>query len=106
MGLFNLINRVDINKGVEEHKQHSGSVLLDVRTPDEYKEGHIPGSINIPLQQIEQAQTVIPDKNTKIYVYCRSGSRSSQATAYLFKMGYANVNNIGGILNYEGEVVR
>lgn len=106
MGILDLFNYADINKGVEEYKQHSEAVLIDVRTPEEYQEGHIPGSINIPLQQMEQAETVVNDKNKKLYVYCRSGSRSRQAAGILKEMGYHDVHNIGGIVNYKGMVER
>ena len=106
MGILDLFNYADINKGVEEYKQHSEAVLIDVRTPEEYQEGHIPGSINIPLQQMEQAETVVKDKNKKLYVYCRSGSRSRQATGILKEMGYHDVHNIGGIMNYKRMVER
>lgn len=106
MGILDLINYADINKGVEEYKQHSEAVLIDVRTPEEYQEGHIPGSINIPLQQMEQAETDVKDKNKKLYVYCRSGSRSRQAAGILKEMGYHDVHNIGGIMKYKGMVER
>lgn len=69
-------------------KQTGEAVLIDVRIPEEYQEGHIPGSINIPLQQMEQAETVVKDKNKKLYVYCRSGSRSRQAAGILKEMGH------------------
>lgn len=104
MGFFDIFKQKDINQGIEEYRTVSGAVLLDVRTPQEYKEGHIPGSKNIPLQTIDKAATVINNKETPLYVYCYSGSRSSQAVHILKRMGYINVTNIGGISAYSGKV--
>lgn len=104
MRFLDLFKRPDIDQGVEEYKTVSGAVLLDVRTPDEYREGHIPGSQNIPLQAVEKAKSAIEDAATPLYVYCYSGARSSQATAMLKRMGYTNVKNIGGIAGYTGKV--
>lgn len=81
-------------------------MLVDVRTPDEYSDGHIRGSINIPLQRISEAEAELPDKSAPIFIYCRSGARSGRAAAVLGGMGYKNVRNIGGIMSYRGEVVR
>ena len=80
--------------------------LLDVRTPEEYQQGHIPGSKNIPLQTIDRANSVIENKQTPIFTYCYAGSRSRQAASQLVKMGYANVKNIGGIAAYTGKTER
>ena len=106
MGFFSFLQTKDINSGVRSYLSTEGAVLLDVRTPEEYAEGHIEGSQNIPLQNIESAETVIKDKDTPIYVHCRSGGRSAQATSILKKMGYTNVEDIGGILSYRGKVIR
>ena len=78
--------------------------LLDVRTPQEYREGHIPGSQNVPLQQLDKVEEVTENKDTVLYVYCRSGARSRQAVSLLQAMGYTNVRNIGGIAAYSGKV--
>ncbi|MGI6715678.1 MAG: rhodanese-like domain-containing protein [Eubacteriales bacterium] len=94
----------DINGYVEEIKTVTGALLVDVRTPQEYAAGHIPGSINIPLERILDIKNVIGDKNTPLYVYCRSGRRSSQAAAELEKAGYRQVVNIGGIIDYKGKI--
>jgi rhodanese-related sulfurtransferase len=75
----------------------SGVVFLDVREPDEFKAGHIPGAINIPRGLLEsRIGEQIPDKNTTIVVYCRSGVRSALASATLVKMGYIGVLNMDG----------
>ena len=104
MGLFDFLKYTDINQGVSEFQQTAGAVLVDVRTPEEYRDGHVPGSINVPLQQIEDIELEIAEKNTPLYVYCRSGARSRQAAALLKEMGYEDVHNIGGILDYQGKV--
>ena len=94
--------RFDINEGVEKFRNEKNAVLLDVRRVDEYQEKHIPGSINIPVETIEQALEVLLDKNQTIYVHCRSGVRSLKAADALIKMGYTNIIEIGGILDYKG----
>ena len=106
MGLFDLFKQVDINQGVEKFKAASEAVLLDVRTPQEYREGHIPGSKNVPLQQLDKASAVVNNKNVPLFIYCYSGARSRQAAGMLQRMGYTNVNNIGGIASYSGKVER
>ena len=104
MGIFDFFKQPDINQGVQEYKNAAGAVLLDVRTPQEYREGHIPGSQNVPLQQLDKVEEVTENKDTVLYVYCRSGARSRQAVSLLQAMGYTNVRNIGGIAAYSGKV--
>lgn len=104
MGLFDFLKQPDINQGVEEYRAAPGAVLVDVRTVQEYREGHIPESRNVPLQQLDRIASVAEDKNTQLFVYCYSGSRSRQAASILRQMGYANVKNIGGIAAYSGKV--
>ena len=106
MGLFNFLKQPDINKGVMEYRDTNGAVLLDVRTPQEYREGHIPGSKNVPLQQLDKISSVADNKNIPLFVYCYSGGRSRQAASMLQYMGYSNVQNIGGITAYSGKVER
>jgi len=106
MGFFDFLKQPDINKGVMEYRNTNGAVLLDVRTPQEYREGHIPGSKNIPLQQLDKISSVADNKNIPLFVYCYSGARSRQAVSYLQHMGYSNANNIGGIAEYRGKVER
>ena len=102
MGLFDFFRQPDINLGVEEYRKSPDAVLLDVRSP----QGHIPGSKNIPLQQLDKAAAVAARKTTALFVYCYSGSRSRQACSILQRMGYTNVTNIGGIASYSGKVER
>ena len=104
MGFFDLFKHTDINQGVAQFQQASNAMLVDVRTPEEYRDGHIPRSINVPLQQIEDIDLEVSDMSTPLFVYCRSGARSRQATAMLQEMGDEEVHNIGGILDYKGKV--
>lgn len=106
MGFFDFLRVPDIDQGIQEYKEASGAVLLDVRTQQKYREGHVPTSKNVPLQSLTQVEKVVGDKNKPLFVYCYSGSRSSQAVRMLSKMGYANVKNIGGIASYTGKVER
>jgi len=104
MGFFDFFKQPDINQGVNEFRQREDAILLDVRTPQEYRSGSIPGSQNVPLQSIDKVGTVVENKDTALYVYCHSGARSRQAVSLLQHMGYSNVNNIGGIAAYRGKV--
>lgn len=104
MGFFDFFKQSNINQGIEEYKMTAGAVLLDVRTPQEYQEGHIPESKNVPLQQLDNIVSVAKNKDIPLFVYCYSGSRSRQATGMLQRMGYSKVNNIGGIAAYSGKV--
>lgn len=103
MGFF---EGIDINRGVEEFRGIKGAILLDVRTPQEYREGHIPESRNVPLQEIDKVDKVVQNKDVPVYVYCRSGARSRQASGALLGMGYRQVKDLGGIISYKGKVVR
>lgn len=104
MGILDLFKPKDINQGVNEWKEDKGAILLDVRTVEEYKEGRVPGSKNLPLSDIAKIASVTSDKDDHLYVYCLSGGRSMQAVGKLQQLGYKNVKNIGGISNYKGTV--
>jgi len=104
MGFFDFFKQADINQGIKEYSATPGAVLLDVRTAEEYRGGHIPGSKNVPLQSIDKIASVAENKDTVLFVYCYSGARSRQAAGILQRMGYTNVNNIGGIAAYAGKV--
>ena len=106
MGFFDFFKQPDINQGIKDYQKTDNAVLLDVRTPQEYMEGHIPGSKNVPLQTIDKVTSVAENKDTALYVYCHSGARSRQAANYLQHMGYTNVTDIGGIAAYSGKVER
>ncbi|MBO4680103.1 MAG: rhodanese-like domain-containing protein [Lachnospiraceae bacterium] len=80
-------------------------IILDVRRADEFAEGHIPGAINVANEDIGSAQpSELPDLNQVIYVYCRSGRRSKEASSKLAELGYTNIYEFGGILDWDGEI--
>jgi len=81
-------------------------LILDVRTPEEFAEKHIPHAINIPNETIGTAEIPeLPDKAQLILVYCRSGNRSKQASEKLAALGYTNIVEFGGINDWPGETV-
>jgi rhodanese-related sulfurtransferase len=82
------VNADDVKKAMEDGKSF---VILDVRTPQEYAKSHIEGSINVPVDEINNIDKTLPDKSTKIYVHCLSGSRSVMAVAEMVKLGYSQV---------------
>ena len=85
----------------------SGYIILDAREQDEYDEGHIPGAILIPYGEIaDRAEKELADKDQLILVYCRSGRRSKIAAEELVKLGYTNVKEFGGIIDWEYEIVK
>ena len=85
---------------------NDGHVVVDVRRQDEFDAGHIPGAICIPNESITDTQPAeLPDLNQVILVYCRTGRRSKEASQKLFDMGYKNVFEFGGIVDWTGEVV-
>ena len=106
MGIFDFFKHADINAGLEEYAKTEGAVLLDVRSEQEYKNGHVPGSKNIPLPSIDEVTFMAEDMDTPLFVYCHSGARSRQAASLLEYKGYTNVKNIGGITAYRGKVLR
>lgn len=82
-----------------------GCIILDVREQDEFDAGHIPGAVLIPYEQITgKAETMLPDKDAQILVYCRSGRRSKIAAAALAQLGYTNIKEFGGIIDWPYEV--
>ena len=87
--------------------EQSGYIILDVRRPDEFAAGHIPGAINVPNESIgTDAIPELPDKSQLILVYCRSGRRSKEASEKLVAQGYTNIVEFGGILDWKGEIER
>ena len=89
-----------------ELNKDSSIRLIDVRTPEEYRAAHIPGSVNVPLDRIGDISRAVPDKDARLFVYCLSGARSRSASAALASMGYTDVNNIGGISQWTGRIGR
>ena len=104
MRAFWMDRGTEIDAGVAAYRRHPGAMLLDVRTGEEYRDGHIPGSVNLPLMALDNADEIIDNVDVPLYVYCRSGLRSRQAAQVLGAMGYTNVTNIGGIAGYSGKV--
>ena len=85
----------------------SGYIIIDARTQEEYDQGHIPGAILIPEYEIaDRAEKELPDKDKLILVYCRSGRRSKIAAEELVKLGYTNVKEFGGIIDWKYEIVK
>ena len=96
--------QITMDKAVAMMKEEEGYIILDVRTAAEFDEKHIPGAINIPNEAIgTDAIPELPDKDQMILVYCRSGKRSKQASEKLMKLGYTNVVEFGGIIDWPGE---
>ena len=104
MGMLDIFKKADMNQAVESYWNSPGAVLIDVRSPAEYAGGHIPGSINLPIQMLQRAEDQLGSPETRIYVYCQSGARSSRAAKMLEIMGYSQVTDLGGIGGYRGEL--
>ncbi len=98
---FKSLSMLEAQKNIEKNKN---ILILDVRTKEEYNFGHIPNSINVPLNIILTAQSLNIEKDAEIYVYCHSGARSRSASERLSDLGYENITNIGGILNWPGKI--
>ena len=97
--------QVTMDEAVKMMRDEKNYIILDVRRPDEYAEGHIPGAINVPNETIGTAEIPeLPDKSQLILVYCRSGKRSKEASEKLVKLGYTNIVEFGGILDWKGEI--
>lgn len=87
-------------------EEESNYIILDVRTPAEFSDKHIPNAINVPNETIgTDAIPELPDKEQLILVYCRSGNRSKQASQKLVALGYTNIVEFGGINDWTGETV-
>ena len=98
--------QISMNEAVEMMETEKDYIILDVRTIEEYEEGHIPGAICVPNETIgENVIEELPDKGQVILVYCRSGNRSKQAATKLAEQGYTNIYEFGGIIDWTGEIV-
>ena len=97
--------QISQDQAKEMIEKEDGHIIVDVRRQDEFETGHIPGAICIPNESIGTEQPEeLPDLNQVILVYCRSGNRSKQAAQKLFDMGYTNVYEFGGIIDWTGEI--
>ena len=102
----NTYRQITMDEVVDMMAQESDYIILDVRRPDEFAAGHIPGAINVANESIGTDEIPeLPDKNQLIMVYCRSGRRSKEASEKLVKLGYTNIVEFGGILDWKGEIV-
>lgn len=98
--------QITVNKAIEMMGSESNYIILDVRTFEEYNERHIPGAICVPNESIgTEPIDELPQKDQLILVYCRSGRRSKEAAEKLAAMGYSNIYEFGGILDWTGETV-
>ena len=99
------VKHVSMQEITKIMSENSNYIILDVRTIEEYKEGHIPNAICIPNETIgEDTKNLLKDKGQLILIYCRSGNRSKQATEKLQKLGYTNLIEFGGIIDWEGQI--
>jgi rhodanese-related sulfurtransferase len=105
-GLFNRVKTMPMREAVNAAKGNPDVRLVDVRTPAEFRQGHLPGSISVPLDQWVRIQELVPDKGAPLYVYCLSGARSQAACRGFGRLGYTEVVNIGGIAGYDGPLER
>ena len=100
LGYYEELPELDINDGLEDMKIYKNAVLVDVRTPEEYAEGHVPGAINLEAalcgrKNRTYVESVLPDKTAHVCMYCYSGARSGMAAAFLRQMGYDRAENKG-----------
>ena len=102
----NSYRQISMDEAVTMMAEESGYIILDLRTPEEFAEKHIPNAINVPNETIGTDEiSQLPDKNQLIMVYCRSGRRSKEAAEKLVKLGYTNIVEFGGIIDWKGETV-
>ena len=98
--------QINMDEAITMMEEESSYIILDVRTPEEFADKHIPGAINIPNETISTEEIPeLPDKDQLILVYCRSGNRSKQASEKLVALGYTNIVEFGGINDWPGEIV-
>ena len=97
--------QIAMDEAIMMMKEETDYIILDVRTPEEFAEKHIPGALNIPNETISTEEIPeLPDKDQLILVYCRSGNRSKQASEKLVVLGYTNIVEFGGINDWPGEI--
>ena len=102
----NSYRQISMDEAVTMMAEESGYIILDVRTPEEFAEKHIPNAINVPNETIGTDEiSQLPDKNQLIMVYCRSGRRSKEASEKLVKLGYTNIIEFGGIIDWKGDII-
>lgn len=104
-GTYKQISKEEVHNEMNQ-PENKEIYIIDVRTQDEYIGGHIPTALNIPLNSITSISNIIPDKSVKIVVYCQSGNRSKQAASLLLELGYQEVYDLGGIVNWDYEITQ
>ena len=110
VGLGGCMNSIDYKSITQEEAKEimdttDGYIIIDVRTIEEFNTGHIPNAINIPNEVIsEQAESILLNKEQVILVYCRSGRRSKEAANKLVELGYSNILEFGGILDWKYDI--
>lgn len=98
---------ISTREGKERLSANKNIVLIDVRTPEEYADAHIPNSKSLPLNQLTSGiSKIAKDKDAEIIVYCLSGARAASACTQLSAMGYTNVSSMGGIRSWQYETVK
>ena len=98
--------QINMGEAIAMMEAENDYIILDVRTPEEFSEKHIPGAINVANETIGSKEIPeLPDKDQLILVYCRSGNRSKQASEKLVALGYTNIVEFGGINDWPGEVI-
>ena len=98
--------QISQDEAMQMMQDESDYLIVDVRRPDEFAEGHIAGAINVPNEEIsDEMPELLPDKDQLILIYCRSGNRSKEASQKLADIGYTKVYEFGGINTWEGEIV-
>ena len=101
----NQIQYVSMDEITTIMQENTNYIILDARTIEEYNEGHIPNAICIPNETIDETVTKqLPNKDQLILIYCRSGNRSKQAALKLQQLGYTNLVEFGGIIDWEGPI--
>ena len=101
------IKYVSMDDIINIMNENEGYIILDVRTVEEYNDGHIPNAICIPNETIsEDVINKLPNKEQLLLIYCRSGNRSKQAANKLQELGYTKLVEFGGIIDWKGEIVK
>lgn len=102
-----VINKMTHQQAIEAMNEDGSIVLVDVRTVEEFATGYVAGSINIPIDDIASTfESQISNKDTRLFIICRSGNRSALASEQLKKMGYTNITDIGGIINWPQTLIQ
>ena len=97
--------QITMEEAIAAMANETGYIILDVRTPEEFEAGHIPGAVNLPNEDIgTEPIPSLPNKDQLLLVYCRSGNRSKQAAKKLADLGYTNISEFGGIIDWPGEI--